>query len=92
MRRLYGLRREVLIESLRRHFGDQARVLGAAAGMHAMVQFEDARIMSRATQNKVELVSADGYYLSRARGREFLMGFSAIGERTIREGVRRLVR
>ena len=92
MRRLYGLRREVLMESLDRHFGDQATVLGAAAGMHAMVRFADERIMSRASRNKVQLVSADGYYLSRPPGREFLMGFSAIGERTIREGVKRLVR
>jgi GntR family transcriptional regulator / MocR family aminotransferase len=92
MRRLYGLRREALIESLRRHFGDRARAMGAEAGMHAMVRFEDDRIMSRATQNKVQLVSADGYYLTRPPGGEFLMGFSAIGERTIREGVKRLVR
>lgn len=92
MRRLYALRRQVLIESLRRHFGNQVKVSGAEAGMHAMVRFEDQRIMSRAAQNKVQLVSADGYYLTRPPGQEVLMGFSAIGERTIREGVKRLVR
>jgi GntR family transcriptional regulator / MocR family aminotransferase len=92
MRRLYGLRREALVESLRRHFGDGVTVMGAEAGMHAMVRFEDERIMSRATQNKVHLVSANGYYLTQPPGGEFLMGFSAIGERTIREGVKRLVR
>jgi GntR family transcriptional regulator/MocR family aminotransferase len=92
MRRLYGLRREVLIESLERHFGDRARAVGAEAGMHAMVRFEDERILSRATQNKVQLVNANGYYLVHPPGREVLMGFSAIGERTIREGVKRLVR
>ena len=80
------------MEALRSHFGDRAKVMGAEAGMHSMVRFADDRILSRATRNKVQLVSADGYYLTRPPGGEFLMGFSAIGERTIREGVKRLVR
>jgi hypothetical protein len=40
----------------------------------------------------VQLVSADLYYLTRPPGREVLLGFSSTGERTIREGVKRLVR
>ncbi len=90
MRRLYGLRREALLDALQRHFGGDAAVSGDAAGMHSLVRFPDERILSRAAQNKVHLVSAEAYYLSGAPGRESLMGFSAIGERAIREGVRRL--
>ena len=30
MRRLYGLRREALLDSLKRHFGNHAQVLGDA--------------------------------------------------------------
>jgi len=90
MRRLYGLRREALLDALDRHFGRQARVMGDAAGMHSLVRFQDYRILRRAARNKVHLVNADAYYLTSPPGCESLMGFSAIGERTIREGVKRL--
>ena len=90
MRRLYGRRREVLIESLRRHFGDRVRIMGAEAGMHSMVRFDDGRVELRARLNGVHLVSSAGYYLAHPPAKEFLMGFSAIGERAIREGVKRL--
>jgi GntR family transcriptional regulator / MocR family aminotransferase len=90
MRRLYGLRREALLDALWKHFGDRAQVLGDAAGMHAMVHFEDKTIRQRAIQNKVELVSADDYYLTQPPGDKFILGFSALPERIIREGIRRL--
>lgn len=37
MRRLYGRRREVLLQSLRRDLAGAATVYGDAAGMHAFV-------------------------------------------------------
>jgi GntR family transcriptional regulator/MocR family aminotransferase len=90
MLRLYGLRRQVLVESLSKHFGEDARIAGGAAGMHLMVRFADDRVGARAARNHVRLVGADMYYLTRPPGREFVLGFSALGERTIREGVKRL--
>lgn len=91
MRRLYGLRREALLDSLHRHFGNRAHVMGDAAGMHAMVRFDDHNgILERAARNRVELVKADDYYLTKAPGNEFIFGFSALPERTIREGIKRL--
>ena len=90
MRRLYGRRRQVLLGALRNHFGERAKVLGDDAGMHAMVRFDDRGIMQRAMRNRVELVSADGYYLTHPPGGEFVLGFCAVRERAIQEGVRRL--
>jgi GntR family transcriptional regulator/MocR family aminotransferase len=90
MRRLYGFRREALADSLRRHFGSRAKILGDAAGMHVMVRFEDDQIMERADRNGVELMSAGGYYLTDPPRGEFIFGFSAISERAICEGIRRL--
>ena len=90
MRRLYGRRREVLVESLERHFGASAKVFGDAAGMHVMVRFDDEGIGQRAARNRVQLLSADEYYISDPPGGEFVLGFTGIGERTIREGVKRL--
>ncbi len=90
MRRLYGRRREVLVDSLARHFGHKAKVQGDAAGMHLLVRFEDDGIVQRAAAAKVLLMSASAYYLTSPPDGEFIFGFSSVGERTIREGIRRL--
>jgi GntR family transcriptional regulator / MocR family aminotransferase len=90
MRRLYELRREALLDALLKHFGNRAHVIGDAAGMHAIVRFEDKAVRRRAIQNKVELISADDIYLTRPPGDEFVLGFSALPKRIIREGIRRL--
>jgi GntR family transcriptional regulator/MocR family aminotransferase len=90
MRRIYGERRDVLVESLKRHFGDRAQICGDAAGMHVLVRFEDQKIAKRAAEAKVELVSSAGCYLTEPPRSEFILGFSSIGERSIREGIRRL--
>ena len=90
MRRLYGARREALASALARHFGDRVRILGDAAGMHLMAAFDDPDLAERAHRNRVQLLRADGYYLTKPPGNEFIFGFSAVGERTIREGVKRM--
>jgi GntR family transcriptional regulator/MocR family aminotransferase len=90
MRRLYGRRRAALIEALDRHFGDGVKIRGDAAGMHLMVRFDDHRIGERAADAGVQLAGSSSHYLSGAPRGEFIFGFSAIDERTIREGVRRL--
>jgi GntR family transcriptional regulator/MocR family aminotransferase len=90
MRRLYGRRREALVESLARHFGGRARVFGDPAGMHTLVQFEDDGIARRAEEAGVQMVPSTAYYLGRAPMNEFVVGFSAVNERAIREGVKRL--
>lgn len=92
MRRLYGQRREVLVDALRHHFGEAVEILGDPAGMHVLVRFADDGIAERARRNKVQLVGSGAYYLTRPPRNEFALGFSALGERTIREGVRRLAR
>ncbi len=90
MRRLYGSRREALVAALDRHFGERVRVMGDAAGMHLMATIDDPHIVDRANRNRVQLLRADGYYLTKPPGNEFIFGFSAVGERTIREGVKRM--
>jgi GntR family transcriptional regulator/MocR family aminotransferase len=90
MRRIYASRREALLDSLRRHFGAKATVVGDAAGMHAFVRIEDKDIAERALKNKVLLRSAQDYYLGAAPPNEFLIGFATLSERAIREGIKRL--
>jgi GntR family transcriptional regulator / MocR family aminotransferase len=90
MRQTYGLRRAALVESLETHFGAKASVLGEAAGMHAYVRIIDGDILSRAKRNKVQLREAREYFIGDAPDDEFVLGFSMLSERSIREGIRRL--
>jgi GntR family transcriptional regulator / MocR family aminotransferase len=90
MRRAYGLRREALVEALGRHFGERAQVLGEPAGMHAYVRFDDTGLAARAAENKVQLREVGAYYQGPAPKDEFLLGFSMLNERSIREAIRRL--
>jgi GntR family transcriptional regulator/MocR family aminotransferase len=92
MRRLYGRRREALLESLRRYLGDTATVYGDAAGMHALVQIRDPALRERAHRNKVQLRSAQTCYLEGNHVNEYLFGYSSLSERAIRDGIRRLGR
>ena len=90
MRRLYGRRREVLVEAVERCFGRRAEVGGDAAGMHVLVRFADAEVLKRAAANRVEIGSARVWRMDKASPNELVLGFSELGERTIREGIRRL--
>jgi GntR family transcriptional regulator/MocR family aminotransferase len=90
MRRVYAGRREALIDALTRHYGPRAIVLGDAAGMHAFARIDDASITERAVRNKVQLRSAQDYYIGPAPPNEFVFGFATLGERAIREGIKRL--
>jgi GntR family transcriptional regulator / MocR family aminotransferase len=90
MRRIYGSRREALIDSLHRYFGDKATVLGDAAGMHAFVRINDKSIVERALRNKVQLRTAQDYYLGSAPANEYIFGFAMLSERAIREGIKRI--
>jgi GntR family transcriptional regulator/MocR family aminotransferase len=91
MRRIYGGRRDALVESLERHFGDRVQIRGDAAGMHLLVRFQDeARIAGRAAAANIRLVSSAASYLTEPPRGEFILGFSSISERSIREGIRRL--
>jgi GntR family transcriptional regulator/MocR family aminotransferase len=89
-RRTYGLRCAALADALHQRFGADAVVLGEAAGMHAYVRFADSGVHARAARNKVQLRSVGSYYLGRVPANEYLLGFSMLTERSIREGIRRL--
>ena len=91
MRRIYGGRRDALVEALQRHFGDRVQIRGDAAGMHLLVRFpDDPRIAEKAVEAKVHLVGSAASYLTEPPRGEFILGFSSISERSIREGIRRL--
>jgi GntR family transcriptional regulator/MocR family aminotransferase len=88
MRRTYGLRRAALVEALNVHFGATATVLGEAAGMHAYVRFDDPGVAARAKRNKVQLRGIEPYYIGKAPPSDYLLGFSMLTERGLREGIK----
>jgi len=90
MRRLYSKRRETLVDALERQFRGGAQVLGEAAGMHLLVRFKDAGVFKRAARNRVEIGNARVWCMDQPSPNELAFGFADLGERTIREAVRRL--
>jgi GntR family transcriptional regulator/MocR family aminotransferase len=90
MRRLYERRRHALTTALETHLGDEVTVLSDAAGMFLMVRFASGRAAEQARRQGVNLTSTARFYLGPAPPHEYLLRFSAVGERTLREGIRRL--
>jgi len=90
MRRVYKRRREALLGALDRHFGRRAAVLGDAAGMHVVVRFDVPDMDGRAVRRGVELLSTREYYAGEPPANEFILRFSGLSERALREAVRRL--
>jgi len=90
MRRVYKQRRDVLLEALDRAFGTRVTVLGDAAGMHLVVRFDSGAVAARAARVGVELASTRPYYAAEAPAHEFIVRFSGLSERAIREAVKRL--
>jgi GntR family transcriptional regulator / MocR family aminotransferase len=90
MRRLYGRRRQVMVEAIDRYFGNKMKVVGDAAGMHLLARFDSGDVLKRARQNRVDIRGARVWYLNGPSPHELVLGFSELGERTIREAMRRL--
>jgi GntR family transcriptional regulator/MocR family aminotransferase len=96
MRLVYGSRREALVKALTEYLGDRATVVGDSAGMHLIARVDsglsDAEAVRGAREAGVELGTSQRCYFGRAPVGEFMFGFAALGERPIREGVRRIRR
>jgi GntR family transcriptional regulator / MocR family aminotransferase len=96
MRLLYGSRREALVGALSEYLGDRATILGESAGMHLIARVDcglsDQEVVRRAKEAGVELGTSGRTYFGRPPQGEFMFGFAALGERLIREGVRRIHR
>jgi len=92
MRRLYQQRRIALVSALDHHFGEAGEILGDQAGMHILVRFKNVEREPDPARDGVRLTSASKYYFSNAPANEYVMGFTAVTERALREGVSRLQR
>jgi GntR family transcriptional regulator/MocR family aminotransferase len=89
-------RRDTLLEAIHEHFGDRAEVSGAATGLHVLVwiRTRDGRpivsVSRKAQAAGIGVYPVAPYYLRPPRRSGVLLGYGPLGERQIREGVRRL--
>jgi DNA-binding transcriptional MocR family regulator len=58
--------------------------------MHLVVRFDSPAIAARAARTGVHLVSTRAYYHGEAPPHEFIVRFTGLSERGLREAVRRL--
>jgi GntR family transcriptional regulator / MocR family aminotransferase len=96
MRRRYALRRKALLIALSRDL-PQARVLGAAAGLHLTVQFPAgfpiAETVGRAAEMRVRVEAlAPCYHDPAAAPPGLILGYANLTETQIADGVRVLAR
>ena len=94
MRKLYNLRRQVLIKAFEQYFGDRVTILGANAGIHVMVRIEtallDKVVIQKAAAVGVGLISAREYYLQPQNQGEFIFGYAQLTENQIEQAILKL--
>ncbi|MFZ0746172.1 MAG: PLP-dependent aminotransferase family protein [Terracidiphilus sp.] len=94
MRRLYGERRTVLIECIKKEFGEMLEVHGAEAGMHLTVTlpegYQDREIVARAAREKLWLWPLSPYYIGRKTRQGFVLGFGSTSADQIPRAIQRL--
>lgn len=91
-------RRNALVEALSEYFGDRAEVCGANAGLHLLVWLRAKKgrtiddVRTRAEKVGVGLYSVSSFYSNPPRRTGVVLGYAALHEREIKEGIRRLAR
>jgi len=89
-------RRKALVLALRQQFGDRVEICGANAGLHVFAWVKGKsggsikEASDRAGKAGVGLYTADPFYAKPPDRTAILLGYAALRERDIREGVRRL--
>jgi GntR family transcriptional regulator/MocR family aminotransferase len=89
-------RRDALLEAADAELAGRVRVLGAGAGLHVLLQIPDVdardvpRLRQLARDLGVGVYPAAMFYAHPPAHAELLLGYAALGEDTIREGIRRL--
>ena len=93
MRRVYRGRRDALVAALREELGEIVQVGPAEAGIHLLALLpegtDDVALAERAREQGLAIAPLSPHYQAQARP-GLLLGFGAMGEEQLAEGVRRL--
>jgi GntR family transcriptional regulator / MocR family aminotransferase len=94
MRSHYDQCRQVLVQALQLHFGDQVTFLGEQAGIHLMMRFaiglDDMEIQQKAEAGGIGLMPARSHYLQHGDENAFILGYGELDAATISTGIARL--
>jgi GntR family transcriptional regulator/MocR family aminotransferase len=87
-------KRRALLESVDKHLGGRVEVSGDGAGAHVVLwprkRVSEEAVIARAASKGVGIYGIAGYFLGRPRRAGFLLGYSRLNEKEIREGIRLL--
>ena len=94
MRSLYGERRAILEEHLRKHFDGELEVVGEQCGMHLTTRFlkkaRDLDIAKRAAERNLWIWPLSAAYLGTPTMQGLMLGFGNVSTQDIGRGVRAL--
>ncbi len=97
MKKNHRALRASLVDSLHRHCGDTAEVLGRPAGLHVCVRFRGVRftkaVLDRVQSAGVKVYPVEGHAIRKGRWTDtVILGYGMLSPRNIDEGVRILRR
>lgn len=92
MRKLYGQRRQVLLQALEREFGRNHRIWGDAAGLHMTVEFPgfhfDRNFLNKCGENGVHLQTIETHCIHKGiHTGKLLLGYGHLTPEEIRAGI-----
>jgi GntR family transcriptional regulator/MocR family aminotransferase len=94
LRRRNTARREALLEAIDRYLGDRVEITGADAGAHVVLwprePISEAAAISRAASRGVGVYGISHCFLKRPSRPGLMLGYAALNETQIREGIRLL--
>lgn len=96
MRKLYARKRTIVLDSLKRTFGENVTIFGDNAGINVLIRIKtdktDNDILTTARELGVGLMSTAECYLANPPAGEFLLNYGSLSEQDIFEGIALLKR
>ncbi len=94
LRRRNAGRREALLHVIRKHFGERVEVTGDGSGAHVVLwprkRVSENAVIAHAASRGVGIYGISHCFLRRSSRPGFMLGYSCLNEREIREGIRLL--
>jgi len=94
VRKRNASRRQVLLESIQKSFGDRVELTGDGAGAHVVLwpkrRIEEQAVIAHAAGREVGVYGISSYFLRKPKRTGIMLGYSRMRESEIREGIRRL--
>lgn len=94
VRRRNARRREALLQAISAHLDQRVEVTGDGAGAHVVLwpkrRVHEQEMIAAAAERGVGIYGVSPYFLTQPSPAGFLLGYSRMSEREIREGIRRI--